>query len=144
MFKKFKKERSHRILLIQFCSFNIIFVVLTCLDNILSTVHTLSIHLQSSTIDTIKYLKLVETTKAELGRWRPDEYFSNFYTKFEITSSNLNISLSNYKQQHTNINSTLTDYIITSTTGFKNTDITIQNMRVMYLTVCNEYDPSTI
>jgi len=91
--------------------------------------------LQSSTLDIIKCLKLVEATKVELERLRSDEHFNNFYTKSEITASNLNISLSNDKKRRTNINSTLTDYVITSTTGFKNTDITIQNMRVMYFTV---------
>ena len=124
---KKKEAAESKGLLNQFCSFNIVFV-LTFLDNILLTVNTLSIHLQSSTLDIIKCLKLVEATKVELERLRSDEHFSNFYTKSEITASNLNISLSNHKKRRTNINSTLTDYVITSTTGFKNTDITIQNM----------------
>jgi len=77
---KKKEAAESKGLLNQFCSFNIIFV-LTFLDNILSTVNTLSIHLQSSTLDIIKCLKLVEATKVELERLRSDEHFSNFYTK---------------------------------------------------------------
>jgi hypothetical protein len=34
-----------------------------------------------------------------------------------------------------NINSTLTNYVITSTAGFKSTDIAMPNMQVMYSTV---------
>jgi len=123
-----KKEAAEAIgLLNQFYSFNIIFV-LTFFDTILSIVNILSIHLQSSTLDIIKCLNLVEATIRELKCLRLDDYFSNFYTKSEITASNLNNSLSNDKKRHTNINSTLTDHVITSTNGFKNTNTTIQNM----------------
>ena len=88
--------------------------------------------MQSLTLEIIKCLKLVEATKVELERLRSDEHFSNFYTTSEITASNLNISLSNDKKRRTNINSTLSDYVITSTTGFKNTDITIQNASYVF------------
>lgn len=87
-------------------------------------------------INKINNRKIYDNSQAFfLFRLRSDEHFGNFYTKSEITASNLNISLSNDKKRRTNINSTLTNYVITSTTGFKNTDITIQNMRVMYFTV---------
>ena len=74
--------------------------------------------MQSSTLDIIKCLILVEATKAELERLRSNEHFGNFYTKSEITASNLNISLSNDKKRRTNINSALTDYVITKARNF--------------------------
>jgi len=131
---KNKEAAEAKGLLNQFCSFNIIFV-LTFLDNISSTVNVLSIHLQSSTLDIIKCLNLVEATITELECLRSDERFNIFYTKSEITASNLNISLSNNKKRHTNINSTLIDYVITSTTGFKSNNTMIQTLRVWYYTV---------
>jgi hypothetical protein len=94
---KKKEAAESKDLLNQFCFFNIIFVLIF-LDKILSTVNTLSIHLQSSILDIIKCLKLAEATKAELERLRSNEHFSNFFTKSEITASNLNISLSNDKK----------------------------------------------
>lgn len=51
-------------------------------------------------------------------------------------ASNLNISLPNDKRRHKNINITITNYVITSMTGFKSNNTTmIQKMRVMYFTV---------
>jgi len=91
--------------------------------------------LQSSTLDIIKFFNLVETTITELKCIRSDERFNIFYTNSEITTLNLNISLSNDKKRHKNINSTLIDYVITSTTCFKNNNTTIQKLQVLYFTM---------
>lgn len=49
--------------------------------------------------------------------------------------SNLNISMDNDDKRQKNTNSTLTDYIITSTIGLKCNKTTTQKLRVIYCTV---------
>lgn len=61
-------------------------------------INVLSTHLQSSTIEIIICLNLIESIKTELKYLRSDEYFENFYKKTEIIASNFNISLSNDKK----------------------------------------------
>jgi len=131
---KSSKKKKAKCLLNQFCFFDIVFV-LTFLDEILSTINVLSIYLQSSTLDIIKCLKLVKVTITKLKFSRSDERFNIFYTKSEITASNWNTYLSNDKKRLKNINSTLIDYVITSTTCFKSNNTTIQKLRVLYFTV---------
>lgn len=101
----------------------------------MSIINILSIHLQSSTLDIIKCLNLIESTITELKLLRSDELFNKFYEKSEIMASKLNISIPNNYKRETNINRTLTDYVITSTIGFKSNKTSSQKMRVLYYTV---------
>ncbi|CAI6358341.1 unnamed protein product [Macrosiphum euphorbiae] len=129
-----KKEAAEaKGLLNQFRSFDVLFV-LTFLDNLLSTINVLSIHLQSSYLDIIKCLNLIDATIKELQRLRSDEFFNNFYKKAQIMVSDLNISMDNYEKRQKNIN-TLSDYVITSTIGLKCNKTTTQKFRIMYFTV---------
>lgn len=89
---KKKEAVEARGLLHQFSSFNVILTLLY-LDDILGLINNLSIYLQKSSLDIIKCLKLVKSTKMLLQNMRNEDKFNKLFDESVIAAQELNITI---------------------------------------------------
>ncbi|KAL4119183.1 hypothetical protein QTP88_012028 [Uroleucon formosanum] len=145
---KFKKKEAAeaRGLLHQFSSFHVI-LTLFYLDDILGHINNLSVYLQKSSLDIIKCLKLVKSTKMLLQNMRNEDKFNKLFDESVIAAQELNITIPcnqttttiSIPSRKMNLSSKLNNSFVYSTVG-KNNSLKLKTDNEKYETQCQYFE----
>jgi len=135
--KKPKEAAEARDLLSQFATFDNL-LMLSCLDDLLLHINSLSVYLQSKSIDLSKCLSLIECTKDQIKSMRNENKFNDIYDKVIDVVDDCEISVPAGKNRKKNASSKLKDYLVKSCVVRNHTDDISDNkmkMKIQYFEI---------
>lgn len=132
MSKKSKEAAEARGLLNQFATFDHL-LILFCLDDILlSCINSLSIYLQTKSMDLSKCVPLIECTKDQIKSMRTEKNFNDLYETVMNSTEEIGskISIPVKENRKRNVSSKLKNYFVTSSITQNQTEISDHKMKM--------------
>eukprot|EP00102_Acyrthosiphon_pisum_P025993 XP_016663203.1 PREDICTED: zinc finger MYM-type protein 1-like [Acyrthosiphon pisum] len=140
--KKSKEAAKPRGLLNQFATFDNLLTIF-CLDELLLCINSLSVYLQTKSIDLSKCITLIECTKDQIKSMRTENKVHDLYEKViksvEEISGEMSIPVTEKRKK--NVSSKLTDYFVTSSIRQNQMDIISEHeikMRSQYFEIIDD------